>query len=82
MMRENFTHPAVYLKIEGIIHWYFSRLPAVLPLAPALLKRNSEIRLTVVVIPIRFAACPRIKKQNEVRTKNYETTKKESVHAY
>src|ERR1700748_3861595 len=38
----------------------------VYPLALALLKNILEIRLTAAAIAIRFAACPRIKKQNEV----------------
>jgi hypothetical protein len=66
-MRENFTHTAVYEEPVIRIGLYLGLFRTLARLASALLKKNSEIRLTAVVIHLKSAACPRMKKQQHKR---------------
>jgi hypothetical protein len=69
-MRENFTQRPVSGEIHVIICPVFRVFQPPARLAPALLKTISEIRLTVGLIQLRFAACTPDNKQQQKRIKH------------
>jgi len=67
-MRENFTHPTIPLKnmgIHALDSLAFLAVSAVSGVGTGFAKSNSEIRLTVVVIQLKSAACTRTKKKQQ-----------------